>query len=132
MRMPALRITPTCSIDVGPGFRRKVEGGDMRLTKRGRTVWIAMYEARHSDPQASVSELYAPGRRPVEEWERRGGGSAARAWLLPDDAAGSKRWTLTTISASASELALVSFTFEDEEGLRWALDAWNSLRFTAK
>jgi hypothetical protein len=122
------RITRQCTIDVGAGFQRRVENGDLCLSLGARTVWIALYESRFREPERSVNEIYSPGKKPDEEWESRSEGRYARGYLTRDVEDGRAQWTLTTLTASPRRLALVSFTYDTEGQLDWAVRAWDSLR----
>ncbi|MCE9581342.1 MAG: hypothetical protein K8T20_02375 [Planctomycetes bacterium] len=126
--MSAERITRTCSINIGPGFERRVEDGDLCFSGDKRTVWVALYESKFREPHRSVNELYSPSRKPDEEWERSQPGRFGRAYFMREDGAGKRSWTLTTLTASARRLALVSFYFEEEADLDWAVRAWDTLR----
>ncbi|MCC6740315.1 MAG: hypothetical protein IT452_14815 [Planctomycetia bacterium] len=126
--MSVERITRQCTIDVGSGFRRRVENGDLCLFSEGRTVWIALYESQFREPERSVNELYAPTVEPEEEWESRQAGRFARGYLVREVEKGRTVWTLTTLTASSRHLALASFTFVSEGHLDWAVRSWDSLR----
>lgn len=126
--MPVERITRQCSIDVGAGFRRRVENGDLCLFATGRTVWIALYESQFREPERSVNEIYSPAEKPEEEWEFRQEGRFGRGYMTREIEDGRALWTLTTLTASRRKLALVSFTFDAEGHLDWAVRAWDSLR----
>lgn len=123
------RITRDCAVKIGGTFRRRVQDGDLCLFDRARTVWIAAYRAREGDPIASVGELYRPDRKPDEEWERREDGMFGRAYLNSESTPGQACWTLTSISASKRTIILMSFYFDDERELDWAVSTWHSLRF---
>jgi hypothetical protein len=124
------RVTRDCSVKIGDAFRRRVKDGDLCLYDKGRTVWIAAYRARGEDPIASVAELYQPGRKPDEEWERREDGTFGRAYLMFETTPDQACWTLTSITASRRTIILMSFYFEDERELEWAVQTWHSLRFS--
>lgn len=126
--MPAERITRQCTIDVGAGFQRRVENGDLCLSAGGRIVWIALYESKFREPDRTVNEIYSPGRKPEEEWEVRSEGRYARGYLTREVESGHAQWTLTTLTATRHRLALVSFTYDAEGQLDWAVRAWDSLR----
>jgi hypothetical protein len=128
--MNRIAITNEWSIDVGDGFQRRAEGGDVVLWKPGRTVYLTVYGVGSAEAEEAIARLLEDRPGVLKQaFERAEPGLVGHAYLLPEgegDAAA--YWGLNTWTSSRESVACVTFYFDSLDDLAWALESWQSLQ----
>jgi hypothetical protein len=128
--MPRVAITGDWSIELEPGFRRKVEPGeDLALWKGDRTVYVSVYRTETAEADEAISRMLEnrPGEV-VEKFDRVEPGVVGHAYLLPEGQGPQCYWGLNTWTAIRGSVACVTLYFQHLNDLEWALAAWRSVQ----
>lgn len=124
--MALFSLTDEWTIELGEDFERRVEDGSLVFAHGDRAVWIDLFE----DPRP-VAEKLALLQEDVPEgarqWEWEQGNLLQWGYLERDEE--NENYELTTFSLGAPGYALMSFYFDEESALDWALKCWRSVRF---
>jgi hypothetical protein len=134
--MPRRPLSPFWSLEIDESFVSQVVEGDLQMVSPGppvRTVWAALF----APPlQMSPAEILGeageyPPTAEVETFQHETDEELRLAhWYQEEaDGRGVRPWALYGYAARRGELVTLSFLSDSEADKRWALKAWDSLRF---
>ena len=117
------------SILVDSDFERRIDGGDVVLWKRGRTVHASVYNTNNTEAEDAIERMLEgrPGI-PVQSFDREEPGLAGHAYLLPEGDKEHRYWGLNTWTAAKGSVACVTIYFDHIDHLNWAISVWKSVR----
>lgn len=110
-------------------FERRVEDGSMVFSHGDRAIWIDLFDDNRSIPQ-KMNLLREDTPQEAQSWEFEGDGFLQFACLERDE--DNENFELTTFSVAQPGYALMTFYFDTESSLEWALGCWKSVRFEAE
>lgn len=113
-------------IELGEDFESHVEDGSLVLSSGDRAVWIDLFEddRQRSEILALLKEDVPEG---AQKWEFEKENLLKFGYLERDEE--NENFELTTFSLASGEYALMTFYFDEESSLSWALERWRSVRF---
>jgi hypothetical protein len=128
------RVTPVhvgdhWTLELEPGFRRRLDGGDLVLWKRQRTVYATVFAAGSAEAEEAIARMLADRRDQVrQQFERIEPGLVGHAYLLPERRGGYRYWGLNAWVNADRSVLCITFYFPELSDLPWALAAWHSVR----
>jgi hypothetical protein len=127
--MARIKITKQWTLDLDEGFERRIEGGDLVLWSPGRTVYAAVYDTGNAEADEAIAAMLQDRpAKPVKTYDRVEAGLSGHAYLLPEGEGESQYWGLNTWTAAKGTVACVTFYFDSEHDLKWAVETWKSIR----
>ncbi len=124
--MALFSLSDAWVIELGEDFERHVEDGSLVFSSGDRAVWVDLFE--DDKPRAEILALLQEDTpENVQKWEFEGENLLKFGYLERDEE--NENFELTTFCIGAGEYALMTFYFDDEPTLDWALKRWRSVRF---
>ena len=115
-------------IELGEDFERHVEEGSLVFSSGDRAVWIDLFEDdKPRDEILALLQEDVPER--AQKWEFEQENLFKFGYLEHDEE--NENFELTTFCVAGGEYALMTFYFDEESSLDWALKQWRSVRFDA-
>jgi hypothetical protein len=116
------------TIELGTGFSRHAEHGDVVFHGGTCSVYASVYQAPSAEAENAIAiMLQERETTPSEVFDRKDPPYSGRAYLIPEGEGNETYWGLNTWTADGKSLACVTFYFSDLDDLDWALKAWQSL-----
>lgn len=116
-------------IELGEDFEQHVEDGSLVFSQGEQAVWIDLFE--DDRPRAEILALLQEDMpEGAQKWEFQQENLLKFGYLERDEE--NDNFELTTFSISPSEYALMTFYFDDQESLAWALKCWKSVQFESE
>lgn len=123
--MALISISDGWTIELGENFAQHVEDGSLVFSNDDRAIWIDLFE-----DERSREEKLALLREDVPEsaqiWNFEQENLFKFGYLERDEA--NDNYELTTFCIAAEGYALMSFYFDEEKSVDWALKRWRSVR----
>jgi hypothetical protein len=115
------------SVELPGEFHERVDEGQRVFWHHGRTVYATVYPTTGGEAEAALAAMVGErGEKPVRRYQRREpSGVKGEAWLMPEE--DGEYWGLNTWTEMAGSVACVTFYFETEADVGWALRAWESV-----
>lgn len=127
--MPQFQLTDEWSLELGQGFASRIEEGSLVLSTPDRIIWADIFDDPRPQPE-KLAFLQADDEwHGARTWQFEQEGLLKWGYLTRDEDEGEVGWELTTFSLADASYALISFYFDEESALDWALKRWRSLRF---
>src|SRR5881628_3867215 len=123
-------IGSSWSLDLPDAFQRRLQDHQVQFYTPGRTVYAVAYPTRADTAEGALADFLQDHQvKPLETYSRREAGLVAEAFLLQETHPDTERayLSLITWTATESSVACVTFYFEEEGELEWALNAWRSI-----
>jgi hypothetical protein len=124
--MALFSLTDEWTIELGENFERRVEDGSLVFSHEDRALWIDIFDDDR-DPQEKMALLQEDVPEHVNVWEFEHEGLLKFGYLEYDEE--NENHELTTFSVGPTSYALMTFYFDEEATLDWALKRWRSVRF---
>lgn len=112
-------------MEIGDDFERRIEDGSLVLSHGERAIWIDIFDDDR-DPRVKMTQLREDIPREAKSWEYDQGNLLKFGYLEHDDE--NENFELTTFSVGPTSYALMTFYFDDEASLDWALKRLRSVR----
>ncbi|HEX9997869.1 MAG TPA: hypothetical protein VGB45_12040 [Abditibacterium sp.] len=127
--MALLELTDEWTLEIGDNLTQRIEDGSLVLSDETRAVWIDIFDDdRAIDEKVSfLKEDGAPVGAQSWEWEHEG--VVKFGYFARDEENEDESYELTTFSVTSSSYVLMSFYFDAEKSLDWAMKRWRSLKF---
>ncbi len=127
--MALFSLADEWTIELDAQFERRVEDGSLVFSQGDRAIWIDLFEDDSPIPQKMkrLREDTPPG---AQNWEIADDALLKFAYLERDEE--NENFELTSFSVAQPGYALMTFYFDDETSLEWALGCWKSVRFDAE
>jgi Mg2+ and Co2+ transporter CorA len=124
--MALFSVSDEWVIELGDDFEQHVEDGSLVFSNGDRAVWIDLFEddRTREEKLALLQEDMPTG---AKKWEFEQENLLKFGYLERDEE--NENYELTTFSISTTEYALITFYFDEEESLDWALKRWRSMSF---
>lgn len=124
--MALFSLSDAWVIELGEDFGQHVEDGSLVLSHGDRAVWIDLFEDdKPRETKLALLQEDVPDRAQVWRFEQE---NLLKFGYLEHDVE-NENYELTTFSISETEYALMTFYFDDESSLDWAIKRWRSVRF---
>ncbi len=124
--MALFSVSDEWVIDLGEDFEQHVEDGSLVFSSGDRAVWLDLFEDdRGREEKLALLQEDIPAE--AQKWEFEQENLFKFGYLERDEE--NENFELTTFSISATEYALITFYFDEEKSLDWALKRWRSVRF---
>jgi hypothetical protein len=123
--MALFSLTDEWTIEIGADFERHVEDGSLVFSSDERAIWIDIFDDDR-DPTEIMALLQEDVPKNVNVWEFEQDNLLKFGYLERDEE--NENFELTTFSVSHTGYALMTFYFDEEKSLDWALKRWRSVR----
>lgn len=124
--MALFSLSDEWTMELGEDFEQHVEEGSLVFSSGDRAVWIDLFEDER--PRAEIVALLQEDTpENAQKWEFEQENLLKFGYLERDEE--NENYELTTFCVSAKEYALMTFYFDEEISLDWALKRWRSVRF---
>lgn len=124
--MALFSLSDEWTIELDEDFERHVEDGSLVFSCDDRAVWIDLFEDNR--PTAEILVLLQEDTPETgQQWEFEQENLLHFGYLERDEE--NENYELTTFCIAPTEYALMTFYFDDEKSLDWALKCWRSVRF---
>ncbi len=124
--MALFSLADEWTIELDAEFERRVEDGSLVFARDDRAVWIDLFEDNRSISQ-KMKMLRENTPQNAKSWKFAQNDLTKFGYLERDEE--NENSELTTFSVALPGYALMTFYFDDESSLGWALDCWKSVRF---
>ncbi len=127
--MAIFPLTEEWTIELGEDFEQRVEDGSLIFAHQDRAIWVDLFEDdRSRDEKLALLQEDVPQN--AQSWNFEQENLLKFGYLERDEE--NENYELTTFCVAASEYALLTFYFDDDKSLDWALKRWRSVRFQAE
>lgn len=124
--MALFSVSDDWTLELGEDFEQHVEDGSMVLSHDDRAIWIDLFEDERS-PEEKLALLQEDVPDNATVWRFEQENLLKFGYLEHDEE--NENYEITTFSIAAPEYALMTFYFDAETSLDWALKCWRSVRF---
>jgi hypothetical protein len=124
--MALFSLTEEWTIEIGEDFDRRVEDGSLVLSHDERAIWVDIFDDDR-EPAEKMVLLQEDVPENANIWEYEQEGLLKFGYLERDEE--NENFELTTFTVGPTSYALMTFYFDEEKQLDWALKRWRSVRF---
>lgn len=124
--MALFSLADEWTIELDAEFERRVEDGSLVFSRHDRAIWVDLFEDDRPILQ-KLAMLRDDTPENARTWNFEEESLLKFGYLERDEE--NENLELTTFSVAVLGYALMTFYFDDEESLDWALGSWKSVRF---